>query len=142
MAYKPLEYFEENRDFSSRIDHDTVDYEQLAYGLTVVPVDITFGNASLNEVAAAHTITVFNTGVRAIPIIGITVTGDYLVSASVPMEEDVPYSLAPGSMISLSCTFRPTTEGIHIGKIVLDTGVDVLGDYPVTLVGYCISEDI
>ncbi len=139
MSYKPLSWFQENRDFSSRIDHDTVDYEQLAYGLLVVPVDIAFGNVSLNQIAPAHTITVLNTGIREIPIIGITVEGDYLVSSSVPMAEDVPYLLAPGENFSISCTFRPTAEGAHIGSISLSTGEDVLGDYPVTVIGYCMG---
>ena len=126
--YVPVDWFRQNRDWSSRVIHD-MHHWQRPYSADVVPNKMTFGSVAIGSRSAAQTGTVRNTGYRPLPILAITAVGAFVVT------HDAPLILEPDQTFSLSVIFKPEHVGLCSGGVYIDTG-DAAGKEFIEFLGY------
>ncbi|MGD0921624.1 MAG: choice-of-anchor D domain-containing protein [Terriglobia bacterium] len=80
---------------------------------TLSSTSLDFGNQPLDVTSAAQTVTVSNSGVGALTILGITVTGDFAVT------NNCGTRLAQGAQCEVSVTFDPTNPGTLFGILTI-----------------------
>jgi hypothetical protein len=104
------------------INHDAPGYAQQVLNLTGMIVDpavtlsstsLDFGNQPINLTSAAQSVTVTNSGVGALTILGITVAGDFTAT------NNCGTRLAQGAQCVVSVTFRPTNPGTLFGLVTI-----------------------
>lgn len=126
--YIPLDWFRENRDWSSRVIHDMHPWQKPFKG-SVTPTRMTFGSVKVGEQSAAQTATFRNVGYRPLVISSIIPVGEFLVTY------DLPEVLQPGAMFTISVIFNPTSVGLKTGGVYINSG-DAAGTEFVEFLGF------
>jgi hypothetical protein len=80
---------------------------------TLSSTSLNFGNQPIDVTSAAQTVTITNSGVGALTILGITVTGDFAVT------NNCGTRLAQGAQCVVSVTFTPTNPGTRFGIVTI-----------------------
>jgi len=80
--------------------------------VTFSPTSLNFGNEALNQTSAAKSVTVKNSGTATLTISGITISGDFAISANT-----CGATLAVGQKCKVSVTFTPTVLGALAGTL-------------------------
>ncbi|OGX85800.1 hypothetical protein BEN47_14520 [Hymenobacter lapidarius] len=89
-----------------------------------------FGNQTVGSTSAPVAFTLTNSGPDALTISGISATGDYAVSGTVPTTV-----AANGGTATVSVTFAPTATGTRTGTLVINSNATNAATYTVNLTG-------
>lgn len=123
----PVEYFEGQKDWSSRVIHDRP-YIQRPYEVDVSPRDMTFGSVKVGEKSAKQIITVTNMGFKDLPIAAVRGVGDFTVT------HNAPAILLRDGSFQITVEFVPARKGMATGGVYVDTG-DAAGTEFTTFIG-------
>jgi aryl-phospho-beta-D-glucosidase BglC (GH1 family) len=115
-GYKPVaEYQEKDMDRSSRRIRD-MPYGRRKESGMLGPSEMNFGILGINDISPAQTAVLHNNGYDDLPINGMTIVGDFVITT------DCGASLLPGESCQISVQFNPKREGLLTGGIYVDTG--------------------
>lgn len=88
-------------------------------GIVATPTSLIFGPQNIRSTSAAQTITVSNTGATVVSLSGLSATGDFAVSGSVPRSCTASISLSAGGSCSVGVTFTPIQTGTRNGTLTI-----------------------
>lgn len=126
--YIGIEFFEKNRDHSSRVIHD-MRKGQAAYKAFIRPKQMTFGVVSSGSTSPIQTAVVRNVGYKDLPIGSVKSVGQFRVT------HDAPAVLKPRESFEIAVAFMPVSQGFLSGGIYINTG-NAQGDEFIELIGY------
>jgi len=94
----------------------------LVYGtvLRLTPRSLAFGNQPINTSSSASSVTVTNTGSKAVPFTGTSMTGSSI--GQYVAADNCGASLASHATCTIQVTFRPTTKGPKYGFLKVNGG--------------------
>ena len=116
VGYTSIEdYREKDMDRSSRRIRD-MPYGRRKEDGALGPSEMNFGTVDIYDVSPAQTAVLHNKGYDDLPINGMSVVGDFLVTT------DCGSSLKPGEMCNIAVQFNPKRGGILTGGIYVNTG--------------------
>ena len=88
---------------------------------TLTPVTLMFADQRLDTASTVQTATLTSTGLVALHVLAVTVSGDYALS-----KPGCPATLAPGGSCALDVTFQPLGNGARGGILTVTTDAGVL----------------
>lgn len=110
MYYHPVEDFDKNNNWSSRVIRE-YNSSIHPFDIEIYPALLHFGALVVGEDSAIQTVTIKNTGYKDLTIDDVVSVGSYLVTT------DIPTLLKTGEYFEASVMYQPKWVGLATGGL-------------------------